>query len=103
MSAAIDIPPPLTCGACGALVDERQASHRWPQDVPAADGDYLVLVQEEGGRYRYACAHWFAGRAGMAEPGYRAFTGWLLPGPHGAKDITPLAWRHLPPLPEWLA
>lgn len=90
-SPAIDIPPPLTCGACGALVDERQAWQRWPQDVPGARGTYLVLLALPDGQAYHEFADWRP-----AEAGWRIDSG--LGG-----DAWPLAWRHLPPLPEWLA
>lgn len=93
MSAPIDIPPPLTCGACGALVDERQAWHRWPQDEPAAAGGYLVLLALPDGRVYAEFAEWQPSDVNW----------WVDSGAPTGSDAWPLAWRHLPPLPEWLA
>ena len=89
MNAPITIPPPLTCGACGALVDEGQAWHRWPHHVPPADGEYLVLVQLPDTRIYQDFAQWQD----------EHFTWRLTDDGHSA---WPLAWRHVPPLPEWV-
>lgn len=88
MSASIHIPPPLTCGACGALVDERQAWHRWPRRMPDASGEYIVLLQAPDTRVYQDFADWKSEDAG-----------WRL---DGEGDVWPLAWRHKPPLPEWM-
>ena len=95
MSGEINIPPPLTCGACGALVDERQAWHRWPHRMPDASGDYIVLLQAPDTRAYQEIAQWRSEDAGwrLDEGGFTRC--------HGAGDPWPLAWRHLPPLPEW--
>ena len=91
MSAPIDIPPPLTCGACGALVDERQAWHRWPHHVPPADGDYLVMMQAPDTMVYQSLAYW-----------RREYFVWRLYSDWNAADPWPIAWRHVPPLPEWV-
>lgn len=91
MSAPIDIPPPLTCGACGALVDERQAWHRWPHHMPPAGGEYIVVLQTPDTRVHQEFALW--------EPDDGA---WLLLEDGVDCDPWPIAWRHLPPLPEWV-
>ena len=92
MNAPIDIPPPLTCGACGALVDERQAWHPWPSQQPQADGGYLLALQDADTTVYVDIATWEA-----------AAQRWNLYGdPFGVQDAWPIAWRPLPPLPEWV-
>ena len=91
MNAPIDIPPPLTCGACGALVDESQAWHLWPDHVPAAPGEYILLLQAPDIRVYEEFALW--------EPQFGA---WQLRGDGHTCDPWPIAWRHVPPLPEWV-
>lgn len=90
--ADIHIPPPLTCGACGALVDERQAWHRWPHRVPDCGGDYLVLLPLPDTTVYLEIAGFDT-----------AQQTWSIPGELFADDgCVPLAWRHLSPLPEWI-
>ena len=92
MSAPIDIPPPLTCGICAALVDEGQAWHRWPDHAPAAPGEYIILLQAHDTRVYQEFALWEG-----------AETGWQLSVDLMAlEDPWPIAWRHVPPLPEWV-
>lgn len=88
----ITITPPLTCGACQALVDERQAWHRGWQHTPDASGDYLILLQLPDTTAYTDIGRWDgAGRS------------WSLIGDlFGLDECVPLAWRHLPPLPEWV-
>ncbi len=92
MSAPLHIPPPLTCGACGALVDERQAWHRWPHRMPDCGGDYLILMALPDTTVYIDIARWDS-----------ADQTWSLFGDlFGLDECVPLAWRHLPPLPEWI-
>ena len=89
----IEIPPPLTCGGCGALVDERQAWHSWPDSPPDGPGGYLILLQEQDTTVHVDIAQY---QPRDAHP-------WSLYGDlFGAHDTHPIAWRHLPPLPEWV-
>ena len=90
--AVIHIAPPLTCGACGALVDERQAWHRGPHHAPDCGGDYLILLQLPDTTVYIDIGRWDS-----------AQKTWSLFGDlFGTDDCVPLAWRHLPPLPEWV-
>ena len=90
--ADIHIPPPLTCGACGALVDERQAWHRWPHRMPDCGGDYLVMLPLPDTTVYVEIAIF----DGLQQV-------WSIPGDPFADDgCVPLAWRPLPPLPEWI-
>lgn len=92
MNRPIDILPPLTCGACGALVDDRQAWHRWPHHTPDASGDYLVALQLPDTTVYTDIARWDG-----------AERTWSLLGDlYGVDECVPLAWRHRPALPEWL-
>ncbi len=93
MNTPIEPPPPLTCGACGALVDERQAWHPWPSQQPQASGEFLLALQDADTTTVYLeAATWEA-----------AANRWTLYGdPFGVQDAWPIAWRHLPPLPEWV-
>ena len=73
--------------------DERQAWRRWPDQKPTAAGDYLVLLQAPDTLLYIDIGVWDSGPAGSA---------WLLNSdPYGLSDAWPLAWRPLPPLPEW--
>ena len=73
--------------------DERQAWQRWPDQKPTAAGDYLVLLQAPDTLLYIDIGVWDSGPAGSA---------WLLNSdPYGLSDAWPLAWRPLPPLPEW--
>lgn len=94
MTATIHIPPPLSCGACGALVDERQAWRRWPQHTPEAGGEYLVLLQAPDTMVYQGIATWKS-----ADATWRQKDEWFV---YGEIDVWPIAWRHLPPLPEWV-
>lgn len=88
----IEITPPLTCGACGGLVDESQAWHRWPHHTPAAPGEYIVLLQAPDTRVYQEFALWEGPE-----------TGWQLAGDIMAlEDPWPMAWRHVPAPPEWV-
>lgn len=89
MTRPIDIPPPLICGACGALVDERQAWRAWPHHKPAAAGEYLVLMMAPNTAVYRDIGRWEAAT-------------WTMDDPYGYSDAWPIAWRHLPPLPEWI-
>lgn len=89
---SIEITPPLTCGACQALVDERQAWHRFPAHAPECSGDYLVVLQPMPHEPVYIdIARW--------DGADRSWS--LIVDLFGVDACPPLAYRHLPPLPEW--
>ena len=83
--------PQTTCLACGAPLDERQAWHRWPHHMPPAGGEYVVLLQLPDTRVILDFAQW--------EPGIGA---WQPRDDRDTSDPWPIAWRPLPPLPEWV-
>ncbi len=93
MSRPTEVPPPLTCGACGALVDECQAWRPWPQRVPDAGGDFMILLPLLGVEVCLYIARWDPARARWT----------FHDDMFGVEECEPLAWRHLPPLPEWIA
>lgn len=80
--------------ACSAAKgDERNAWHPWPDQKPTAAGDYLVLLQAPDTLLYIDIGVWESGIDGSA---------WLLNSdPNDLLDAWPIAWRPLPPLPEW--
>ena len=76
--------------ACAAAkVDERHAWHPWPDQQPSANGYYLVLVQPLKELPYIEVRAWEDG-------GW-----WMNSNPYGRSGARPLAWRPMPPLPEW--